>query len=62
MILDSAWGRLFGPSQADTDQLAAQLELWIGLRRRSRDNTRAFYDLKGEMVDWSGPISAPQAR
>lgn len=61
-VFQSILPGIFGPSTASVDDVAARLEEWIGLRRRARENTRAFYDLKGEMTDWSGPISGDLVR
>lgn len=57
-VFQSILPGIFGPSSSSVDDVASKLEEWLGVRRRARENTRAFYDIKGEMADWSGPISA----
>ncbi len=57
-VFQSILPGIFGPPSSSAEELASKLEEWIGLRRRARSNMRAFYDLKNEMVDWSGPIPA----
>lgn len=49
---------IFGPSTNQVDDAAAKLQEWVGVRRRFRENQRAFYDITAAMADYSGPISA----